>query len=85
MVLPTIGIKALVVEVTILHDRGREPAEYHKALFKVDPITKWVNCSKTNLVTIQLKLQYASQKNEYMQQNSNPFLSQEGSNPFFSH
>jgi hypothetical protein len=43
MVLPTVGIKAFVVEVTMLHDGGREHAEYQKALFEVDPITKWVN------------------------------------------
>jgi hypothetical protein len=53
MVQPTVGTKAFVVEATVLQERGREHAEYKKALFEVDPITKWDNCSKTNLVVSQ--------------------------------
>jgi uncharacterized membrane protein YbaN (DUF454 family) len=63
MVMPSISTKAFVVIAALLHDRGREHAEYHKVLFEVDPITKVVNRSKTNLVVSQLKLQFASQAN----------------------
>jgi hypothetical protein len=81
MVQPTAGTKTFVVEATLLHDGGREHANYQKA----DPITKWVNRSKTNLVVSQLELQFPSQTNVYMPQNANPFLSQEVTNPYFAY
>jgi hypothetical protein len=43
MVQPTVGTKAFVLEATVLQNGGRQHAEYQNALFKVDPITKWVN------------------------------------------
>ncbi len=42
MIQPTVGTKAFVVKTTVLHDGGREDAEYKNLLFEVDPITRWV-------------------------------------------
>ncbi len=93
MVLPSVSTKAFVVIAALLYEGGREHAEYHKVLFEVDPITKWGNHSKSNVVVSHLELQFTSQakyvhttisRDILSQEASNQLLSREATKPYFS-
>eukprot|EP00978_Attheya_sp_CCMP212_P015522 scaffold40019_cov50-Attheya_sp.AAC.2 len=49
------GIRSIVIEVTFLGDGALPIEKYEKALFEIDPISKWIVRSMTNIIVNQLE------------------------------
>jgi hypothetical protein len=46
---------SIYIEITLLHENGKEHCDYKRALIKKYEVVKWIAKSKTNLIVSQLK------------------------------